>query len=176
MVTYVYKYIYIYNDSNTMGYCRFLILIKQVEVAPHCNTHATHTGHTATHCNTLQYTAARCNSLQDNTMTLHIDYSPDFWEMLPGAAAVSTARTDVGYGWWGGRLELASGALRARHDKGDARGGSAAGISHVTHMNESWHTYEGVVSHVWMSHVTHMNESCHTYEWVMSHICHTPMD
>jgi len=23
-------------------------------------------------------------------------------------------------------------------------------------------------SHIWMSHVTHMNESCHTYEWVMS--------
>ena len=22
----------------------------------------------------------------------------------------------------------------------------------------------------WMSHVTHMNESCHTYEWVTSHI------
>ena len=29
-------------------------------------------------------------------------------------------------------------------------------MSHVTHMNESCHTYE------W-SHVTHMNESCHTY-------------
>ena len=41
---------------------------------------------------------------------------------------------------------------------------------HATHMNESCHTYEWVVSHIWMSHVTHMNESCHTYEWVMSHI------
>jgi len=55
---------------------------------------------------------------------------------------------------------------------------------HVTHMNESCHTYEWVISyewvtsHIWMSHathkrmshVTHMNESCHTYEWVMSHI------
>jgi len=37
-------------------------------------------------------------------------------------------------------------------------------------MNESCHTYEGVMSHIWMSHVAHMNESCHTYEWVMSHI------
>jgi len=26
-----------------------------------------------------------------------------------------------------------------------------------------------VMSHMWMSHVTHVNESCHTYEWVMSH-------
>ena len=43
-------------------------------------------------------------------------------------------------------------------------------MSHVTHMNESWRTYEWVMSHIWMSHVTHMNESCHTYEWVMSHI------
>ena len=30
--------------------------------------------------------------------------------------------------------------------------------------------YEWVMSHIWMSHVTHMNESCHTCEWVMSHI------
>jgi len=43
-------------------------------------------------------------------------------------------------------------------------------MSHVTHMNESCHTYEWVMSHVWMGHVTHMTESCHTYEWVMSHI------
>jgi len=43
-------------------------------------------------------------------------------------------------------------------------------MSHVTHMNESFHTYEWVMSHIWMSHVTHMNESWHTYEWVMSHI------
>jgi len=51
-------------------------------------------------------------------------------------------------------------------------------MSHVTHMNESCHTYESVMSHTyawvtwhkWMSHVTHMNQSCHTYDWVMSHI------
>jgi len=50
---------------------------------------------------------------------------------------------------------------------------SASISSHVTHMNESCHTYEWVVvSHIWMSRrVTHMNESCHTYEWVVvSHI------
>ena len=28
--------------------------------------------------------------------------------------------------------------------------------------------YEWVLSHMWMSPVTHMNESCHTYEWVMT--------
>jgi len=32
-------------------------------------------------------------------------------------------------------------------------------MSHVTHMNESCHTYEWVMSHIWMSPVTHMNES-----------------
>ena len=46
--------------------------------------------------------------------------------------------------------------------------------SHISmsmpYTNESCHTYEWVMSHMWMSHVTHMNESCHTYEWVMSHI------
>jgi len=37
------------------------------------------------------------------------------------------------------------------------------------------HTYEWVMSHIWMSHVTYMNESCQIYEWVMSHICMTDM-
>ena len=37
-------------------------------------------------------------------------------------------------------------------------------------MNESCHTYEWVMSHIWMSHVTHMNESCHIY---MNESCHT---
>jgi len=41
--------------------------------------------------------------------------------------------------------------------------------SHVTHMNESCHTYEWVMSHIWMIHVTNMNESCHKYEWVVLH-------
>jgi len=33
-------------------------------------------------------------------------------------------------------------------------------------MNESCHTYEWVISHIWMGHVTHINDSSHTYEWV----------
>ena len=37
-------------------------------------------------------------------------------------------------------------------------------ISHVTHMNESCHTYICVLSLLQMSRVTRMNESCHTYE------------
>jgi len=43
-------------------------------------------------------------------------------------------------------------------------------MSHVTHMNEPWHTYEPchtyelAISHIWIQHLTHMNESCHTYE------------
>ena len=37
-------------------------------------------------------------------------------------------------------------------------------LRHVTHINESCHTYESVMSHISMSHVTHMNESCHTYQ------------
>jgi len=57
-------------------------------------------------------------------------------------------------------------------------------MSDVAHMNEPYHTYEGVLSHIWlchvkydwvishtwMCHVTHMNESCCTYECVISHI------
>ena len=33
----------------------------------------------------------------------------------------------------------------------------------MTHVNESCHTYDWVMSHIWMRHVTHMNESCHTW-------------
>jgi len=51
-------------------------------------------------------------------------------------------------------------------------------MSHVSHMNESCHTYEWVMSHIWMSHVSHsiphiwmrhashMNESRHTHTWM----------
>ena len=42
--------------------------------------------------------------------------------------------------------------------------------SRVTHVNESCHTCEWVVSHMWMSRVTHVNESYHACEWVMSRI------
>ena len=76
---------------------------------------------------------------------------------------------------------------KCQRDKLDACGIDP--MSHVTHMNESCHTYEWDMSHTWMSHVTHMNESRDTYEWIcftctneschMSHIrmssvtCHT---
>jgi len=56
-------------------------------------------------------------------------------------------------------------------------------MSHITHTNESRHTYERVPSHIRTSHiaqqraicvctsrVTHMNEVCHTYAWVTSHV------
>ena len=72
-------------------------------------------------------------------------------------------------------------------------------MSHGTHMNESWHTYEWVMANIWMSHiqyylysqvptpmshvahmnesapqqmshVAHRNESWHLNKWVMSRI------
>ena len=43
-------------------------------------------------------------------------------------------------------------------------------MRHVTHMNELCHTYEWVMSHIWMHHVTHKNGSCHIYEWVVARI------
>jgi len=44
------------------------------------------------------------------------------------------------------------------------------GMSHVTHIDASCHTYEWVMSHIWMSHITHMNESWMSHGCVMSHI------
>jgi len=55
-------------------------------------------------------------------------------------------------------------------------------ISHVTHMNESYHTCKWVMSHTsdsvryLGSYIPHTNESFHTYDRVMSHMngsCHT---
>ena len=34
-------------------------------------------------------------------------------------------------------------------------------MSHVTRMNEKFHTYEGIISRIWMSHVTRMNQLWH---------------
>jgi len=40
--------------------------------------------------------------------------------------------------------------------------------SSFSHMNEWCPTIEGIRSHIGLSHITHMNESCHTYGWVMN--------
>jgi len=34
--------------------------------------------------------------------------------------------------------------------------------SHVTHLNDCWHTHEWAIAHTWMSHDTHVNGSWHT--------------
>jgi len=57
-------------------------------------------------------------------------------------------------------------------------------MSHITHLNVSWHTYEWVMAHRSMSNVARLNESCHTfselywtYEWVLLYISmsHIPL-
>jgi len=56
---------------------------------------------------------------------------------------------------------------------GSRRAGSQIRRSHVTHVNESCHTCEWVMSRMWISHLTHAHESWHmcmsrvTCEWVM---------
>ena len=41
-------------------------------------------------------------------------------------------------------------------------------MGHATHTNTPCHTHERVMSHTRMNHVTHTNEPCHTLEWAMS--------
>jgi len=58
-------------------------------------------------------------------------------------------------------------------------------MHHITHMNESCHIYECVMSHscaiwgarvvsdheschIWLCHLSRIKESCHAYEWVVS--------
>ena len=43
-------------------------------------------------------------------------------------------------------------------------------MSHGTHTDESWLTYDWVMAHIWISHGTNMNGTWHMYEWVMAHI------
>jgi len=43
-------------------------------------------------------------------------------------------------------------------------------MSHVTHINVSFHVNERVISYIQMSHGTRMHESWHTREGVMLHI------
>ena len=43
-------------------------------------------------------------------------------------------------------------------------------LVYVTHMHESRHAYEVVMSHVWIRPVTYVNASHHTYRWIMSHV------
>ena len=131
-------------------------------LATHCNTlqHATtETWEQTTHSTStqwLQHTATHCNALQHNR-----------WERTTNSTAPTLRRGPRGVLWTGALLlHSVAGALllhsvAERHEVRMIRG---------THINESCHTYEWVMSHIWMSHVTHMNESCHTYEWVMSHI------
>ena len=48
----------------------------------------------------------------------------------------------------------------AQPSAGDCcEGGDRLWMSHGTHVNHSWNTYEWVMSHIWMSHATHVNES-----------------
>ena len=47
---------------------------------------------------------------------------------------------------------------------------SSLHIFRQTHVSFTSSVTPGRNRQLWMSHVTHMNESCHKYEWVMSHI------
>jgi DNA-directed RNA polymerase subunit N (RpoN/RPB10) len=49
-------------------------------------------------------------------------------------------------------------------------------MSYVTHKNESCYTCERAMSHIWMSHMAHMKESCHKYEWVSNALCYRYSD
>jgi len=125
-----------------------------------CNT----LQHTATHCNTLQLTAihwtpsyalhhiaTHCNSLQHCCFTTETGTlsSSGFRPLL------TTTPKTTRFGSTGPVHEWVI---------------PHVWMSHVTHSNESRHTYECVMAHTWMSHVTRMNESYHTYEGFLSHI------
>jgi len=106
---------------------------------------------TATHCNTLQHTFFVLRCICRETSLLHV------WDMTSHTYACTHTHESCHlvvdtfcipfYGWVMAHMWM----------------------SHGTHMNESWHTYEWIVSPssryilysiLWMSHGTHVNESC----------------
>jgi len=173
-----------------------------------CNTPQ----HTATHCNTLQhiYTdksaamaagkaprSAHCNTLQHTCNTLQHTYTDKSAAMAAGETPRSAECNTVQHAGYtlqhtathGNTLQHTCTDKSAAMAAGEAPRPDTSGciITSATTLiccvvNESCHTYEWVMSHIWMSHVTHTNESCHirmshathtnkswnTYEWVMS--------
>ena len=62
----------------------------------------------------------------------------DAWHAIPDPCSLAHSRT----------RSSAAVVLGARLNESTMR------MSHGTHMNESWHTYEWVMSHTWMNHGT----------------------
>ena len=80
------------------------------------------------------------------------------------------------------------GTEREKWTKREREKGETHSCGCVTHTNESCHTYQRVMPHVWISHTacsastapffgdavrrpfTHVNVSFHIYKWVLSHI------
>jgi len=63
--------------------------------------------------------------------------------------------------------------MLARHGTTNVFHMTHAYVWHDSCICVTWlmsHTYEWVMSYMWLSHVTHMDESWHACNWVMSHI------
>jgi len=97
--------------------------------------------HSATHCNTLQHSATHCNTLQHSaTLCNTLQRSATLCNSLQKNVRQYTAYQRAHYG----EFEL-------QHS-----------LQHTLQ-----HALNARVHNIWiirMSHVTHMNESCHTYE------------
>ena len=136
----------------------------------HAATHCITLHHTASCCNTLQHTATHYKTLQ-HTAThytykiLHpLVFSPT-WYVFVIVFYCFLLFLNV---YQDASTHLGIAGKESCHTFEWVM--SHVWMSHVKRVNESCHTYKWVMSHIWMSHVTHMNESCHTHEWVKSHI------
>jgi len=178
--------------------CRRLPRARRLDehAATQCNT----VQHTATHCNTStrtslrrwpranrpdQHIATRCNTLATHCNTL-TRTSLRRWPRArrPDQQSATQYNTQATHG--NTLQHTATHCNTLQHTCTDKSAAMAAGeaprpdtsgciITSATTLiccvvNESCHTYEWVMSHIWMRHVTHTNESCHSYGWVMLHI------
>jgi len=102
--------------------------------ATHCQTQdVPHVGTWRADCNTLQHTATHCNALQ-HTATHKTYRTLALGELSSNSCSLSMSMN------------------KSRHNMDQSRHTNAWVMAHMSHVQ------------VWMSHVTHLNESCHTYE------------
>jgi len=181
MYMYIYMYMYMYIH---ICICIYKCVYLYIHIHTHAHTH-THT-HTRTRTHPFTHLYVRwCDSFVYVLWLIHI------WTMAHSYMTCflyDMTHLPI-YRWVEAKLPCAS-VLCDIYE----RVMSQVWLSHVAHMNTSFHTGEWVMSHMWISHDTHthtwiivearlqcesgscltcshVNDLCHMYEWVMPHIC-----
>jgi len=117
------------------------------DTATLCNT----LQHTATHCTSLHLTASHCNTLQHTCVWVCVN------KYVCTCISIRTCRYVGTCTKWYVWLWI------------------VCMLSGTRHTPAIHHSYASIMPHLSMRHGAHLNESCHTSEWVMAHIWTSPL-